>query len=101
MNANATAALPGMGDAAEAAIARCRALCRAPVHKVDRGALLWNLLNAYERRYMLRIARIEVARAELLWRDFSDAERDAVLVAWARLRDWVYRIDQHLQKVAA
>lgn len=101
MNADATAALPGMASAAEAAIEKCRALFRAPAQSIDRGALLWNLLNADERRFMMRVARVEVARASASWRELSELERDAILQGWERLREWVGRTQRHLDRIAA
>jgi len=100
VNADATAALPGMGSAAEAAIEKCRALFRAPAARVDRGALLWQLLNADERRFLCRVARIEYARAGANWRDLSEGERAELDKAWLRLRAWVQRIERHLERVA-
>lgn len=68
----------------------------APRRRVEPGEALWTLLNDNERAFICRWARVDSALISHSWKDLPDAERDAIVHAWNRLREWVERVQLHI-----
>lgn len=103
---NATAELPAINEGApsvpDLCLKRMRAILApylAPERRVEPGAALWVLLNDGERKFLLRMAKLDAVLAESSWRDLNDSAQTDVLAAWQRLAEWVGRIGQHLDRV--
>lgn len=91
-----SAALPLAGESpAELCIARLRSMfAKKPA---DRGLCFWSLLSTEERRFVLRLARLDPDKAAGEWRALSIDERDAVQAKWRGLRELVDRVELGLR----
>ncbi len=76
-------------ERAEFYIAQIRQMLQLPMTG-SRESAWWNdQMTARDRRFLLRVARLDARFAELAWHEIGPAERVRLVASVTRLREWV------------